>query len=405
MSRTISYTVKDNCIVPSSPQWGGMQYENNATAVEYSLDADFLANIEEKFGSDIKLCYRIDFDSPVSGYHPSENLEIIDGKITRFIPETVTVGGEPFQTCLVITVIGAAGEEKATILGTPTRIYLSQVIRDEFTEQRSAANVSAAEQKVTELLEDTRYFSAESEKSAEAAAAAAETAVAAEKKTEAAKVALEDGTEFIFLGGNAQSGINIEIAVDDSLSEISENPVQNKVVTAEIKAVLSHTAKEIEATATQINAQTDGIISEVKTSIESLENSAKALEADINTCLSRDYIVEQGTSGGWTYEKWSSGKAVCYREYEFNFPDNVYQAGNSWIYILHLDLPSGVFAELPWGCFANCDAPGTTINYQAYNSKLDELMAYILVGAPYQYATDEGGVISFYFMGRWKQEG
>jgi hypothetical protein len=28
--------------------------------------------------------------------------------------------------------------------------------------------------------------------------------------------------------------------------------------------------------------------------------------------LTVDYIVEQGTSGDWTWEKWASGKAVCW---------------------------------------------------------------------------------------------
>lgn len=35
----------------------------------------------------------------------------------------------------------------------------------------------------------------------------------------------------------------------------------------------------------------------------------KALEYSIG--LIADYVVEQGASGKWTYEKWASGKAVC----------------------------------------------------------------------------------------------
>ena len=335
MSRTISYTVKDNCTVPSSPQWGGMQYENNATAVEYSLDADFLNDIEAKFGTDIKLCYRIDFDSPVSGYHPSESLEMSDGKITRFIPEAVTAGGEPFQTCLVITVLDAEACEKAIIMGTPTRIYLSQVIRDEFTEQRAATNVSAAEQKVTELLDDTRYFSAESEKFAKAAAAAAETAVTAEKKTEEAKVALEEGSEFIFLGGDAKSSINIEIAVDDSLSATSENAVQNKVIDEILKGfeieintcseLCSETAEQFDGFKNDItaclsqNAEINETLETMQSDLDNctqnnsviIENMA-AVQQNVADCLERDYIVEQGTSGNWTYRKWSSGIAECW---------------------------------------------------------------------------------------------
>lgn len=40
-----------------------------------------------------------------------------------------------------------------------------------------------------------------------------------------------------------------------------------------------------------------------------------------------DYIIEQGTSGGFTWEKWKSGKAVCYSKITVSSeadPANVY---------------------------------------------------------------------------------
>ena len=53
-------------------------------------------------------------------------------------------------------------------------------------------------------------------------------------------------------------------------------------------------------------------------SIETLSNEQTSLskrisdnETSINN-MSCDYIVEQGTSGIWTWEKWNSGKAVCW---------------------------------------------------------------------------------------------
>lgn len=62
-------------------------------------------------------------------------------------------------------------------------------------------------------------------------------------------------------------------------------------------------------------------------SIETLSNEQTSLsrrisdnEADINT-MSVDYIVEQGTSGIWTWEKWASGKAVCWGNVDVYYQD------------------------------------------------------------------------------------
>lgn len=37
----------------------------------------------------------------------------------------------------------------------------------------------------------------------------------------------------------------------------------------------------------------------------------KVKDIAYNLGLIADYVVERGKSGNWTYEKWSSGKAMC----------------------------------------------------------------------------------------------
>ena len=47
----------------------------------------------------------------------------------------------------------------------------------------------------------------------------------------------------------------------------------------------------------------------------SLKNTLEAIKTKLNAhdkALSVDYIVEQGTSGIWTYRKWNSGIAECW---------------------------------------------------------------------------------------------
>ena len=49
-----------------------------------------------------------------------------------------------------------------------------------------------------------------------------------------------------------------------------------------------------------------------ETIINWLENKVNYCLSELSQRLGVDYIVEQGTSGRWTYEKWNSGKAACW---------------------------------------------------------------------------------------------
>lgn len=74
--------------------------------------------------------------------------------------------------------------------------------------------------------------------------------------------------------------------------------------------------------------------------------------AEIDEKLSKvdaiaDYIVEQGTSGIWTYRKWNSGIAECwgYWTTTSTFPNafgGAYESADS----LKENLPSGLFIEV-----------------------------------------------------------
>ena len=46
-----------------------------------------------------------------------------------------------------------------------------------------------------------------------------------------------------------------------------------------------------------------------------------------------DYIVERGTTDGWTWEKWESGKAVMY--YSHQITSSFSQTGNLWYGQIH----------------------------------------------------------------------
>lgn len=44
----------------------------------------------------------------------------------------------------------------------------------------------------------------------------------------------------------------------------------------------------------------------------------------IKTLQDRDYIVEQGTSGGWTYRKWNSGISECWGRFNASLSWSAY---------------------------------------------------------------------------------
>lgn len=57
----------------------------------------------------------------------------------------------------------------------------------------------------------------------------------------------------------------------------------------------------------------------------------KALLTKILDALKADYIVEQGTSGNWTYRKWNSGIAECWGEYKTTITHYVSVFGGVWV--------------------------------------------------------------------------
>lgn len=226
--RTINYTVNENGVSPETSQWGGIQYENNATRVSYTLEQDFKEKIEQNYLGGQKFVYRIDFDSSVAGYQPSENIEEEDGVISRDIPLIITFSGEPFQSTLVITVLDDELNEIATFCSKPTRIYFNSISREQYSGEELTTSISAMEETVTKMYEQVLTSAADADNDAK-------TAHEAMLKTEQAKLSLESGSEIIFLGGDADSELNVEIAIDGALSETSENAVQNKVISNALK--------------------------------------------------------------------------------------------------------------------------------------------------------------------------
>ena len=85
-----------------------------------------------------------------------------------------------------------------------------------------------------------------------------------------------------------------------------------------------------------------------------------------------DYVVEQGTSGIWTYRKWNSGIAECWTTSRLNTTGTVWAnvMGGYGFYVRY-NFPSGLFISSPvtsgngrtgsGGAFVSCSTSATDI--------------------------------------------
>lgn len=65
--------------------------------------------------------------------------------------------------------------------------------------------------------------------------------------------------------------------------------------------------------------------------------------------IAADYVTESGTANGWTYSKWASGRAECWREYDLYVSSwaawgSVYESAQG---VPALTFPSGLFTVAP----------------------------------------------------------
>lgn len=88
-------------------------------------------------------------------------------------------------------------------------------------------------------------------------------------------------------------------------------------------------------------------IAEINTNIGTtgnrLANFLKSMAYKLG--LIADYIVEQGTSGIWTYEKWNSGKAVCWGVETSSSTAST--EGGLFFRVVYSTFPTSLFIDVP----------------------------------------------------------
>ena len=114
----------------------------------------------------------------------------------------------------------------------------------------------------------------------------------------------------------------------------------------------------------------------------------------------QDYVVQQGTSGIWTYRKWNSGIAECWGIYKFQL-NLVEQFQNVWAgHSFTLNLPSGLFVSTT--SFSDTCVQMTTDNLwsaSCYILNSNEIGVKCFSGYKYQNA---GVYVFISIKGRWQ---
>jgi hypothetical protein len=208
MIRSINYRVDEKSIYPSNKQWFGMQYEDGATEIGFDV-----SNMPS-YGDYL---WRIDFDQVTAGYSAGISEKVTEGKISRLLPYDMTRFGGDVQITLVGTLDGEI------VYSIPVSGYLKAVQKSEPSEDKQAIDISSAEH-------SARQSAANAMDAAERAEISAEEAKKSEELTEDARRILEEGTEFVFMGGDAKSKHKVNLVVDDKLTEHGTNPVEGQVI-------------------------------------------------------------------------------------------------------------------------------------------------------------------------------
>lgn len=308
--RKINYTVTPDGIEPLAVQRGGLQGEHNATGLIFSISSGLLTKLSDLETVGNRILYRFEAYTG-TGLKSSTvpkvlDTESIETALTYPLENWLTREGGNIRVYLIISAIESSSSDTSVDLYTyPAQIRLEAVPEAEFTDGEnydSLATLSVVATKAAEAAET----------SAEEAEASAIAAEEARTLTEEARLALEGGAEFIFLGGDAESAVSTDLVIDEELSEVSANPVQNRAVT-EVLNWAQGTISGLEGYIYSVDervTESEKKVSECSDTVNSFSDTVARL--DTTAANTADYVIEQGTDGIWSYTKWNSGRITLH---------------------------------------------------------------------------------------------
>lgn len=116
-----------------------------------------------------------------------------------------------------------------------------------------------------------------------------------------------------------------------------------------------------------------------------------------------DYIVERGTDGDWIFEKWNSGKAVCWALSDFGDIDVKKQWGSICESTsFNKDFPAGLFVAIPKYLHINVVSAGGAAFVAQFNEDITATNTGIFSLSRPTSLTVKNVRLGFFAVGEWK---
>jgi hypothetical protein len=179
--RTIPFTVTATGTTPTTAQFAGVQGDDAATDVVFSLDAALIAD---------DYVYRVEYVDGMNGYDTTDIMTLAEGETTITVPliRAWTQAGGTGEIHLVVSQMDDSAQEQLTLYTLVGRVYFEN--RNTGTGYISDSTITG----LTELINTTESATSQAMTAAEAATSSAEAANSAAhyaEEAEAAYIAFE----------------------------------------------------------------------------------------------------------------------------------------------------------------------------------------------------------------------
>ena len=353
--RKFDFTVKEDGITPAVEQRVGLQNEFKATQLVFNIEDGLYSKLLAAKG-DNSLVYRFDCYNSAGG-------------VTR-------LDTNPLENAAVTYSVGE-------LISYPAKLRFE-----------SAPFISVEERESLSTLAEV------AKNAAKRAAVAEAVATTAQGKTEQAQRALESDSEFFFDGGTSSGHAKTEFVIDSELSESSENLVENKAVALKFKSSESATNNELNKRELLSN-KTNSFSEDIR------EEAAKQKYPSIKCLKDIPHIIESGTSGIWSYRKWSDGYYEAWYQNE-EAPACAYTdtRGEGKIYLSpvgHYDFDLPAFNKQ---ILNYTGAASANTNYSwglFWVEEVNGILKFrVRIASFTQSATPDKGRINLHIIGKWK---
>lgn len=280
--RKIEFTVKGDGITPATEQRIGIQGEHAASEIVFNIESGLYQNLLVKKGESNRLIYRFDIYDGFGEKIQTDTNDLTSMIIAFPIGGNITKNGGKVTVYLVVSMYDSEHKTEMDLISYPARLSFEDtpLCNSDDWESVSVLNDAAKE-------------------SARLALKSATEAKTAQEKTEIAQRALEEGSEFIFDGGDSEGSMcsKVALVVDEELSVASDNPIANKAVAKKFSEMQSGFDDTVKAY----------IESEIAKSIA--DRSLKEHPVG-SVCIFMSATVNPATLYGGTWERVAKGRTL-----------------------------------------------------------------------------------------------